>query len=199
MNTRNNQRARITRNKIKDVFVDLLTTKAIQSITVQDICKRIEINRSTFYTHYDDVYDLMTQIEMEKWAEIKGLFEEAEDGRSLDSSELIRQQLERNGQESLTQQNLEKLFLFLKENATFYRIYLNNFNMNQINTRIFSMWDLDFRNSAEGTELRSEIEVGYRFEYLKSGMIGVVRTWLNSGCEEAPRKMAAILKDSLGE
>lgn len=40
----------------------LMQTKPVQNITVREITEHADINRSTFYLHYQDVYDLVTQI-----------------------------------------------------------------------------------------------------------------------------------------
>lgn len=45
--------------RIVDVFIDLLRTHALAHITVNDICARAEIGRSTFYRYYNDVYGVV--------------------------------------------------------------------------------------------------------------------------------------------
>ena len=37
--------------------------KPVSKITVREICERAQINRSTFYAHYMDVYDLFEKVE----------------------------------------------------------------------------------------------------------------------------------------
>lgn len=56
-------RVRYTRQIIQHVFIDLLKQKPINKITVKEICEKAEINRSTFYKHYEDVYHLMHKLE----------------------------------------------------------------------------------------------------------------------------------------
>lgn len=52
-------RVKRTRTLIQQAFVDLLAEKGFQSITVQDITQRAEINRATFYAHFPDKYALL--------------------------------------------------------------------------------------------------------------------------------------------
>lgn len=54
-----------SRRLIRQAFVELLQEKELQKITVADIVKRAEINRSTFYVHYPDVRGLVEVIENE--------------------------------------------------------------------------------------------------------------------------------------
>lgn len=55
MNTPNNKRYRDMTESIKAAFVFLLQDKGLRDITVTDICKLADIDRSTFYAHYEDV------------------------------------------------------------------------------------------------------------------------------------------------
>ena len=66
MNTKGNQRAVETENRIKYVFLNLLKEKDISRISVSEICKRAEIHRTTFYVHYKDVADLIELIQMHR-------------------------------------------------------------------------------------------------------------------------------------
>ena len=60
---KNNRRAQYTRQVIQDTVLSLLENKAINAITVTEVCKLSDINRSTFYRYYDDVYECVDSIE----------------------------------------------------------------------------------------------------------------------------------------
>ena len=55
---------RITKTKrnIKSTLTDLLQEMPFEKITVAEICRRGEISRITFYTHYEDKYALVEEI-----------------------------------------------------------------------------------------------------------------------------------------
>ena len=48
-----------TRKLIMDSFVELSAKKEFKDITIKDITTEAMINRSTFYYHFDDIYDLL--------------------------------------------------------------------------------------------------------------------------------------------
>lgn len=48
-----------TKAAIKASFKELLKREPIEKITVSEICNNADINRVTFYTHYQDKYDLL--------------------------------------------------------------------------------------------------------------------------------------------
>ena len=55
------RRVRKTRSAIKSSFIELLNEKELEKITIQDIADRADINRGTFYLHYEDKYLLWGQ------------------------------------------------------------------------------------------------------------------------------------------
>ena len=58
MNVKNNKRRRESQEKIERAFIELLQSRDIKDITVSDIIKITELNRSTFYANYTDIFDL---------------------------------------------------------------------------------------------------------------------------------------------
>ncbi len=55
-----------TKKKIRDEFAKLLyINKSIHKVSVTELVKNADINRSTFYTHYNDVYDVAQDIKNE--------------------------------------------------------------------------------------------------------------------------------------
>ena len=51
-----------SRRLIRQAFLELLREKPFEKITVTDIVKRADINRSTFYAHYPDVRGLIEEM-----------------------------------------------------------------------------------------------------------------------------------------
>jgi AcrR family transcriptional regulator len=55
-------RVQKTREAIQDAFLALVGEKGFNGVTVHELCLRARINRSTFYLHYTDKYDLLDKI-----------------------------------------------------------------------------------------------------------------------------------------
>ncbi len=51
-----------TKNLIREVFVQMLNKKPLDKITVKDIAEECDINRNTFYYHYADIYEILSEI-----------------------------------------------------------------------------------------------------------------------------------------
>ena len=61
-----NASSRKTRALIKKAFAEIINEKkSFSKVTVTEIVKRADITRSTFYTHYDDIYDVAKDYQME--------------------------------------------------------------------------------------------------------------------------------------
>lgn len=60
-----NRRIRMTRKLIRGALIELLQEKTIDKISVKEICARADVNRSTFYDHYEDIYALLGDMEAE--------------------------------------------------------------------------------------------------------------------------------------
>ena len=52
-----------TKKKLTNTLLTTLKTKKIKDITVLELCKDANINRTTFYKYYKDVDDLLYKIE----------------------------------------------------------------------------------------------------------------------------------------
>lgn len=54
-------RVRRTRKLLQQAFIELTVEKGFAALTVRDITERAMVNRSTFYRHYLDKYDLLEE------------------------------------------------------------------------------------------------------------------------------------------
>lgn len=59
-----------TERLIRKAFYELLKEKDIKRITVRELVERAEINKTTFYSHYETLLDLIDTLEREKIAYI---------------------------------------------------------------------------------------------------------------------------------
>lgn len=61
-----NASSRKTKSRIKEAFAELINEKKeLSKITVTELVKKADITRSTFYTYYDDIYDLADDYQLE--------------------------------------------------------------------------------------------------------------------------------------
>lgn len=51
-----------TKKLLYNTLLELMKTKSFEEIKVSDICSKALINRSTFYSHYEDKYELLVDL-----------------------------------------------------------------------------------------------------------------------------------------
>ena len=168
MNTPNNKRKRESREKIEKAFVEFLQSKEINQISITDICKKTNLNRSTFYSNYLDIYDLVDKIRERLEIEVDNLYKEEREN-STNSNDFL------------------KLLKNIKENQIFYRTYFK-LNMDK-NTKI-SQYEYDIHLAKN---LYDDKHIEYHIEFFMAGFNAIIKRWLFSGCEESPEEMNEII------
>lgn len=63
---------------IIETFLELRKHKPIEKISIVELCKKADINKSTFYVYYHDIYDLSEQLEDEMVENIKNSLDDPE-------------------------------------------------------------------------------------------------------------------------
>lgn len=167
MNTKNNKRRRESVSKIEHTFVELLQTRDLNQITVSDICKKVGLNRSTFYANYLDIYDLADKIKEYLETDLKRVYQD-EHINLFNSNDYL------------------KLFLHIKENQIFYKTY---FKLGYDNNVKIQFYDI---NQAE--KYFDNKNIKYHIEFFRSGLNSIIKMWLENDCAETPEEMAQILK-----
>ena len=59
-----------TKHSICNAFIELRSRKPLERITVKELCESAQINKTTFYSHYVDIFDLSEQIESDVISDI---------------------------------------------------------------------------------------------------------------------------------
>ena len=59
---RDDRRTRYSKRVIRESLFELMQDRPINKITVKELCERADVNRSTFYAYYTDIYDLNRKI-----------------------------------------------------------------------------------------------------------------------------------------
>ena len=70
------RRVRKTKAQLRAGLARLMQKKSIKEITVKELVEEVDINRSTFYLHYTDIYQMLESIEAELMDEVSHLVED---------------------------------------------------------------------------------------------------------------------------
>lgn len=67
-----------TKKILFNSLLNLMKTKNFEKIKISDICEEALVNRSTFYAHYDDKYELLIDLFEERKLSLLKVFEDNE-------------------------------------------------------------------------------------------------------------------------
>ena len=171
MNIKNNSRYKASSEKIEMAFLTLILNHKYEDITISDICKQANVNRSTFYTHYDDINDLIIKIEGKFANSMAGIF---------------------NFGERQTHEAMIEMFTFVKENKHFYKAFLNipYVTLAERNTKIEVLKNIGEKFNIDKS---SKMGIFYRASFFGAGIKEMCRLWLEYDCRETPEQMAHLL------
>lgn len=171
------RRVRYTKMVLKESFIKLLSEKSVNKITIKEICDLADINRTTFYAHYTDQYDLLRKLQDELMSEIISyLTQHTKSSTSVVST-----------------QTLERVFEYIKENSDICTLFLSesvdtNFE-NQV-IKLFHEWFI-FYWKQSGVSIRLDMEYVYAFSAY--GCIGIIKKWLSEGMVTPTEEMAQLV------
>ena len=178
MNTKNNQRSKDTSTRIVKAVYRAITEeqKPLDRITVREICEEAQINRSTFYAHYQDVYDVVDKVEHTM------------------SERLTQTVLARLDTAASVSDLFEEVFAFVGEYRAFYAVYLGQMHRAGV---IGVAWELLQDRTAQldyhSLGYRSQAELEYVGIFFINGLTAMLRRWLETGCQETPCELVEIL------
>ena len=148
MNQTGNQLYKTNEELIQSTFLELLKEKQISRITIREICEIANINRSTFYRHYEDIYALMQDIQ-------KNIF-----------TEFLNDFLETSMNDNyITLENLTFIIGHIQKYRIFYYNYLNCNQTNILQGNISNLWEDYFIPMFKTHGVTNERYMKYYFTY----------------------------------
>lgn len=171
-----------TKRALADALKQMMEVKPIAKITVKDLVEICNVNRQTFYYHFDDVYDLL------EW-----VFEE--DANRVLPKEVVYERW---------QQDVMVFFQYLRDNASFAlnvynsdsRLYMLRYLKGRLESCIRSFADI----VSEGMNIDKQ-DYDFVIEFYSNGIIGLIAQWMDMGMQ-APKvvtkeRLLRVLEDSV--
>ena len=175
------RRVRRTKKRLRDALAALMREKDLGEITVRELTDLADVNRGTFYIHYRDLEDLRRQVGQE-------LFEELSAVLAGFQAERIRAGSTPAGLQAV----LTEVFDFVAENRELFVTILSYGEMEfhtQLRVLIYRMYLREWNGLYD---LGDAETTNYYLEFVVSGVIGLIRTWVASGMQEPSVQMAAL-------
>lgn len=166
-----NQRIALSKRLLKDTLLKLLNRKDLLDITVRELCEESEINRSTFYRHYDNISDILNEIV----DELAGLLTQTNDSSQNDPANSLAYISDTL---SFFRDHREYDPLICSESFTTEMLY------RKMEDRI-----------AENLAMKNSPQRRYVVRFLLNGSYGLIKEWIQNGRKEDVEVISKILFD----
>lgn len=159
-----------TKNALADSLKKLLIQKPLNKITVVDITEDCEVNRQTFYYHFQDIYDLIDWIfsnDADKAIDGKKTYDTWQDG-FLQIFEYV-----------LKNKNfVSRTYYSLSRERLEHYLYSETYNL------LMGV----IEEQAVGISVHQEDKT-FIANFYKYGFVGLILDWVASGMKEDPEKI----------
>ena len=172
MAVKNNRRTQMTRLLLKTALKELMQEKAFSQITIKDICTQADLNRTTFYLHYNDQLNLLTDLENEVCE------------KTLEYLKNVKPAADAPGM-------IEAFLRYVQENASLFRVLFFNAGGEDFRSRFI-------QNSMAALRFNIPVscapeEEPYVLRFLMEGSIHMIMEWIKEDFNLTPRQLAELI------
>ena len=166
-----NRSVRNTKRRLREGMLQLLEEKAINEISVKELTELVDVNRGTFYFHYQDIYDLLRDMEQDFFENFDRTLSENKPALDGDGFPVL---------DAEGAPYLHAVFSFIDQNRDFCRIMLSPRGDMQfvelVKHRVDSQCRFFWQILAPGAD---EERRGMYNAFLINGLIGLIQEWVN--------------------
>ncbi len=171
-NKRSDRRVKYTKMVLRQSLLELMKTQSISKITVKDICEMADINRGTFYSHYNDPADLLFNVQNE-------LFEEIKTTLARHKGPIIN-----------TTETLHEIFKCIAANKDLCQVlFSENGDKEFIKKIIYIAHQQCIDEWSKTMKNYDEQMMEYMYAFVAGGFVGIVEQWMQGGFKESPKQL----------
>lgn len=168
---------------IRSCFLQMLKKEPIERISVGKLCEKANINRSTFYRHYADLYDLLDTIVDECFQE---LFHEPVAGAEKDGDFL-----------ELGYSYILRVCVVAERKKELYRQLLFGRTNTKLEERMIESTVQLYLTAHEESSYVPSKEAVLHYRFLAYGIIGLWISWLKEDCKIPKEFVASTAVDQI--
>lgn len=176
MNKKNNQRFHDTEIRMEAVMLELMRTTEFEKITVKRICEKSKVNRSTFYAHFSDIYDMMDKMEQELRKELLASY------KSNDESQIF------------SEQSFTNFLEHIKKHRYFYKVNLQTRKSFPLKQGFDRLWKI-IESRCIKAGITDKEEILYYLVGFQAGFTMILKRWVDTDCLQSEKDLATIIKN----
>lgn len=168
---------RRTKRLLKTSLIQLLQEKDITKISVSELAKAADINRGTFYLHYQDIYALLDELENDVVHHFAVI------------TDHHRQEILHGNLYPV----LQDFLLYISDQAHLFLSLLKNRQHNDFMRKLRHVLnDSCFRDWIDSHNSSGHQVYEYCFAFIMSGYVGMLEYWIKRSMQETPEEIARI-------
>ncbi|WP_283678343.1 TetR/AcrR family transcriptional regulator [Lentilactobacillus sp. Marseille-Q4993] len=176
--TKDNRRTQITKRLLKDALLSILQTKPLDKVTITEITNRADVNRGTFYLHYNTPQELFNAIEDDLISEIKPMIDEFLIKNSSDF--------------------LANLLTTIKENSPATTVILQDIESNRLLNKLIQPLRSQTKQRIEAHFHEADPEVNdMYFDFCMAGSVNIILKWLATDSQLTAAQVAEVIYKSV--
>jgi AcrR family transcriptional regulator len=175
--SKDDHRVKYTKMVLTEALINLLKETPLEKISISELSRTSGITRATFYAHYDGIYELLSEIQTNF---IESMLRDFR--KMIDSTASHEQVVPEMMQKIKDHQDLCKMSI-TNENFTLMAKMVDS-----VKTELSNEWTKRY-----GVTDLFIVQQGA--EYIISGCMGLIETWILSNCKDSPEQMATSLID----
>ncbi|MCD8851990.1 TetR/AcrR family transcriptional regulator [Staphylococcus xylosus] len=176
------RRVRKTKNAIKQAFIKLLAEKELERITIQDITTLADVNRGTFYLHYEDKYILLSDLEDEILASLAD---------EIGTSKLVMQDSNlEDFAKNFSKKILKNIILHIQKDIDFYLVIFKLDRKSQLEDKISELMYANVVKIISNKQKISGIPIDYFHSYVSGATISFIKHWVQDNNRMEPNIVA---------
>lgn len=172
-----------TAELMNEALLALLEKKDIEFITVSEIAKKAGVNRSTFYLHYENIYELLEET-------IKNLNAQFINSFSLKAPFEIKS---KEDAFLITDEQLIPYLNFVKRNKRVLKLIHQKPQLFQSKNTYNKLYHSIFY-PAISLFVKNENEKIYNLEFFTNGVSAIIHKWLDLDCVTEIEELIQIIK-----
>ena len=163
MDKKTDLRIQRTQKAIIDTFYELLEEKHFSAITIIDICDRALINRGTFYTHFQDKYQLLEKCVYDMMMAL----DEEVDRVHCDSDMVV-----------YYNDMFDVAIAFLESNRRRIKTIITKADSNLVFNKVHEIIKQNIMKKVGRLPFKTRVPLEVLAEFFAGGLIQVVKWWL---------------------
>lgn len=171
-----------TQKAMKTALLQLMEKKSVNSISVTELCELADLNRSTFYDYYHDIYELLHAVHLD-------LFEAM--NVYVKASQQAAEQQNHDAQQAFIASVIE----YMKTNNHLFQTLWKRSKEYDFEQQLFQYFSSQL--IIQQKDPLSNTTQCYEFLYHCAGSFAILRQWILDDCPLSSLQLAQIIMKSI--